>query len=105
MKISFFRGTIIDLATSNALVIGGKIYLPWLQCVRDRLEETEALLAHHYTISWSEEALDNPLFFATEQVTDQLMELDGAAMVTNATQRKPLDAFSNTPFVCLTRVV
>ncbi len=87
------------IATESILSPGGKIWLPNLQCIEESLEEHSDSIKEHFTIRLVSNAKENPLFAATEQVTEELLRCPDN--LTNETQMKPLLSHSSSPFYVL----
>jgi hypothetical protein len=101
---NFFEETIPAFAESNRIVAGGQVWLPYLDCVRAAVEQKFAgVIGKHYAVRLvsKNDVMENPLYAATSRVREQLLECPEA--YTNETQLKPLLAFSDTPFLVLTR--
>jgi hypothetical protein len=72
--------------------------------VRAAVEQKFAgVIGKHYAVRLvsKNDVMENPLYAATSRVREQLLECPEA--YTNETQLKPLLAFSDTPFLVLTR--
>jgi hypothetical protein len=95
----FFKETLPALAKNRILRPGGSIWLPYLECVRESINDFTAELKVHYDISLAQDPMENPLYAATEDVEDELTRCPD--LLTNVTQIKPLDQFSDTPFLVL----
>jgi len=78
----------------------GKVWLPNLKCIEESLEDFNVIITEYFDISLVSDALENPLFLATENVEKQLLLCPDN--LTNKTQIKPLLANSSKPFYVLT---
>ena len=89
------------LAENDLLKIGGKIWLPNLECVEDSINEFRVEINRYYTVEAVADPHLNPLYAATETVEQELLRCPDS--LTNETQLRPLLSYSNTPFLVLTR--
>lgn len=96
---NLFIKTLPLIAKEGLLAKEGKILLPYLNCIRDSLEEFEENLYPYYTITLQSDPKKNSLYLATEDVTDALLLTPDT--LTNETQLAPLLDFSDTPFCVL----
>lgn len=87
------------IATENILSPTGKIWLPNLQCIEESLEDNSDVIKEHFTVRLISDAKENPLFAATENVTEELLRCPDN--LTNETQMKPLLSHSSRPFYVL----
>ena len=87
------------IATESILSPGGKIWLPNLQCIEESLEENSDSIKEHFTVRLISDAKENPLYAATERVTEELLRCPDN--LTNETQMKPLFSHSSSPFYVL----
>ena len=76
--------------------------MPFLECVQVAIDENESILRHHYTWEKVSDPLLNPLYAASENVTEELLRCPDK--LTNETQLRPLFENSNTPFIVFRRV-
>lgn len=79
---------------------GGKIWLPNLSCIEESIKENKILLEQSFQIAVVSDVNKNPLYQATEYVTEELLLCPDN--LTNETQMKPLLAYSSSPFYMLT---
>ena len=98
---NFWRITLPMLAENDLLKIGGKVWLPNLECVEDSINEFRAEIEKYYTVEAVANPHLNPLYAATETVEQELLRCPDS--LTNETQLRPLLSYSNTPFLALTR--
>ena len=98
----FYQKTLPMLVSADILKPNGRIYLPNLECVDGALECYGKELSEHYTWDYVRRPKDNPLFRATERVSEELMKCPDN--LTNDSQMLPLLNYSDTPFVVLKRV-
>ncbi len=98
---NFFKDTIPRLAEDELIRRGGQFWLPNLECVAQALREFRIPIETHYEVEFVKDLGRNPLFAATERVEDELLRCPDK--LTNETQLRPLLAFSDTPFLVLTR--
>lgn len=96
---NLFIKTLPLIAKEGLLCKGGKILLPYLNCIRDSLAEFEEYLYPYYSITLQSDPKKNSLYLATEDVTDALLLCPDT--LTNETQVAPLFNFSDTPFVIM----
>lgn len=98
---ALFRDTLPTFVRHNLLTKDGEIWLPNLQCVKELIDDFSDVLHSYFHIELREDPMENPLYRATEEITDVLMRCPDT--LTNETQIRPLNAFSKTPFYCLKR--
>lgn len=89
------------LAENDLLKVGGKLWLPNLDCVQCSLDEFKSDIERYYTIEKVEDPMRNPLYAATENVEAELLRCPDS--LTNETQIRPLLIYSKTPFLALSR--
>ena len=70
---AFFTDTLPELAKKNVLFIGGKIWLPNLQCIRESIDRFRISIDKFYTVHPVADPKQNPLFVATENAYDELI--------------------------------
>jgi hypothetical protein len=99
---AFYKNTLPMLVTADILKPNGSIYLPNLECVEELLHCYEKSLSEHYIWDHVSRPKDNPLYRATDKVTDDLLKCPD--MLTNESQMQPLNNFSDTPFIILKRL-
>jgi hypothetical protein len=87
------------IASEGLLAPNGKIWLPNLNCIHDKLDEFQETLCEFYEICYERNPLNNPLFLATEDVERELMLCPD--VLTNDNQMKPLYDYSKYPFCYL----
>lgn len=97
----FFEKTIPFFAESKMLKAGGTVWLPHLPVTDELIDIYEREITKYYDIKYVSAPKQNPLYMATECVTDELLKCPDK--LTNKTQLLPLMKFSKDPFVCLTR--
>ncbi len=97
----FFSITLPAFAKEGLLPFGGKIWLPNLDCVEESIADFCGILSQYFEISYEKDPRANPLYLATEDVEAELLRCPDA--LTNVTQIRPLNNFSETPFCVLTR--
>jgi hypothetical protein len=102
-KERFFPETLPFFASSGLLKVGGQVWLPYLKDVANFLSSCSSEIALVYNVELVADVTRNPLYSATEMCEDRLLEVRGAAIITNTTQMEPLYKFSATPF-CLLEV-
>ena len=101
---NFFCSTIPAFAENDKIIPGGRWWLPYLECVRVAVtEKFAAAINEHYTVQLvsRNDVMTHPLYAATSLVHDELSQCPDE--ITNETQLAPLLAFSDTPFLVLTR--
>ena len=99
-SIPFFENTLTFLAEKEILSIGGSIWLPNVRHVQVMLIKFRLKIEEHYTWEMVREPSMNPLYRATDRVTDDLKLCPDN--MTNETQLRPL--CSDSPFYVLTRI-
>lgn len=98
---NFWKITLPELAEQNIIKKGGKLWLPNLDCVECSIDDFHNEISKYYSWETVENPHENPLYAATETVTDELLRCPD--MLTNATQILPLLVNSSAPFLVLTR--
>lgn len=98
----FFRDTLPILVEWNILKPGGIVWLPHVSHSSMMVKEFASALSTMYTIELVEDACLNPLYAATEKVTDALVAASPKAILTNATQLPYLLQITKEPFYKLT---
>lgn len=96
-----FRDTLPQFAWDNVLAADGQIWLPNLKCVQELLAAYKKQLSKYFEWELVGDAKANPLYRATEKVEKELLMCPDS--LTNETQIRPLNDFSDTPFYVLTR--
>jgi hypothetical protein len=97
---NFWKLSLPQLAEQNIIKKGGKVWLPNLECVLNSINDFHNEIYKYYTWEAVENPFDNPLYAATEMVTEQLLRCPD--IVTNATQILPLLINNSYPFLVLT---
>lgn len=97
----FFGKTLPYFAESNLLKENGTIWLPHLEVVSELLEQFKDEISKYYKIIHVQNPKENPLYYATDYVANDLRKCPDN--LTNLTQMKPYDAYSDSPFICLKR--
>jgi hypothetical protein len=82
------------------LEIGGKIWLPHLDCIQEQLDSNKELLNKYFEIETTSHCDENPLYAATDNVESELLRCPD--ILTNVTQIRPLLDHSDKPFYKLT---
>jgi len=77
-------------------VQGCSIWLPHLQCIEESLTDFYDYLIPYYIITKEKDPKLNPLYLATEDVEEALLQCPDA--LTNDTQLRPLLNYSDCPF-------
>jgi hypothetical protein len=90
-----------ELAEQNIIKKGGKLWLPNLDCVQCSIDDFHNEISRYYSWETRDDPKENPLYAATETVTDELIRCPD--MLTNETQIRPLLVNSSAPFLVLTR--
>lgn len=90
-----------ELAEQNIIKKGGKLWLPNLDCVQCSIDDFHNEISRYYSWETVDNPQENPLYAATETVTDELLRCPD--MLTNETQIRPLLVNSSAPFLVLTR--
>ena len=93
---NLFRDTLPQFATDGILKETGSLWLPNLKCVEELILAYSDELHTHYTWELIKDPTKNPLYLATEAIEDELLKCPDS--LTNETQIRPLDDFSETPF-------
>ena len=70
---ALFTDTLPELAKKQVLLIGGKIWLPNLQCIRESIDRFRKIIDKYYTVHPVADPKQNPLFVATENAYDELI--------------------------------
>jgi hypothetical protein len=96
----FFYKTIPAFVQEGILSTGGKLWLPHLENITQEIEEYSEIIQAYYKIELVANCQENPLYRATEDVTEELLRCPDN--LTNATQVQPLWNHSKYPFVLLT---
>jgi len=76
------------------------LWLPNLDCITKEIEEYSEIIQAYYKVELVEECDQNPLYRATDDVTEELLRCPDN--LTNANQIQPLYNHSKYPFVRLT---
>jgi len=97
---SFFTETLPELAKERILSIGGKIWLPNLQCIRESIDRFRVSIDQFYTVHPVANPMENPLFVATENACEELLLCPEGAL-TNQSQLQPILAQASFPFFAL----
>lgn len=97
---NFFRETIPSFASKKVLNVGGQLWLPNLQCVRDSIAEFDTEVYQYYKVELSAHPDSNPLYVASDNARSELLKCPDKLI--NETQMAPLWKESNTPFYVLT---
>lgn len=95
-----YAKTIPEIARQCILKEGGRIWLPNLNCIKESLEYFIDVITEYYDVDLVSDPKMNPLYLATEDVTDELKKCPD--LLTNETQLKPILDHSDMPFYCLT---
>ena len=95
-----YAKTLPEIAKQSILKEGGKIWLPNLNCIQESLEYFIDVITEYYDVDLVSDPKLNPLYLATEDVTDELKKCPD--LLTNETQLKPILEHSDKPFYCLT---
>lgn len=95
---AFFKNTLPAFVTENRLQADGTIWLPHVRHVDEMLEKYGTVLEDHYEWCLVSVPSKNPLYAATDKVTDELLRTPD--FMTNESQLKPL---LNKPFYELKR--
>ena len=67
-----YRNTLPSMATSGRIPLDGEVWLPHTQSVTDMLDSHWENLRMHFTKEYAPYPKDNPLFWATQVVEDEL---------------------------------
>jgi hypothetical protein len=94
-----FENTLPLFATQGIISKSGKIWIPNLSCTSELLENYSASLSPYYTWHLAEDAKSNPLYLATEDVEEELLQCPDS--LTNETQIRPFLNYSKFPFYVL----
>ena len=97
---NFFRETIPSFASKGVLKVGGQLWLPNLQCVRDSITEFDTEVTQYYRVEVSADPDSNPLYVASDNARAELLKCPDKLV--NETQMAPLWKESTTPFYVLT---
>lgn len=69
----FFAETLPELAKRNVISVGGKVWLPNLQCIIESIDRFREYINEFYTVLAVADPMQNPLFVATENAYDEMM--------------------------------
>jgi hypothetical protein len=94
----FFSDTLPTLVEWGILKPGGSLWLPHVSHTEEMVSEFSQFLANKYDWELVSDPMLNPLYSATERVTDLLIEASPKAILTNATQLPYLLQQSKEPF-------
>lgn len=94
-----FTTTLPALADHGLLKKGATVWLPNIQCIDESVRDFGGILRKRFELRTVSQARSNPLCKATDSVTTELTRCPD--LLTNDTQLKPLNAFSNSPFWAL----
>jgi len=95
----FFTETLPFFASNGFLNQGGMIILPYLEHVKDALQESEHEWGPLFAWSFMSDPMDHPLYVATSLAHEQLLLCPD--LITNETQLPHLTRVTNTPFIVL----
>jgi hypothetical protein len=97
----FFTETLPMLAREKLLSVGGKIWLPNLQCIRESIGRYRTTIDQYYIVHDISDPMQNPLYYvATENAYDELMRIPEGGL-TNASQLQPILDQATFPFLAL----
>ena len=96
----FFTETLPMFAREKLISVGGKIWLPNLQCIRESIGRYRTTIDQYYNVHDISDPMQNPLYVATENVYDELMRIPEGDW-TNASQLQPILDQATFPFLAL----
>ena len=70
----FFAETLPELAKRNVISVGGKVWLPNLQCIIESIDRFREYINEFYTVLAVADPMQNPLFVATENAYDEMIQ-------------------------------
>ena len=70
---AFFKDTLPELAKRQVISVGGKVWLPNLQCITESIERFRICIDEFYTVHSVANPMQNPLYIAAEYAYDELM--------------------------------
>ena len=94
----FFTETLPILVEMNIIRSGGEVWLPHVSHTANMVHEHSKLLEDMYSWELVKDPLLNPLFRATEHVTNALIQASPVAILTNDTQLPYLLQVTDEPF-------
>jgi hypothetical protein len=97
----FFKTTLTGLVNDNMLRVTGEIWIPNIGRCGEYLEQYASSLKQYYQVELVTNPMLNPLYAATDDITDDLVEL--ADMCTNNNGTGDLAGASGGPFYRLVR--
>ena len=69
----FFTDTLPELAKEKLISVGGKIWLPNLECIKASVDKFRSSIDEFYTVISVTDPMQNPLYVATENAYEELM--------------------------------